>query len=187
MLRYALCVVPLLLLGGGCAFESQQKKLERMTASRFVHQRRLEDERRPTPPTHGVDADGQGMRLEDHAGKVVLLSFWHSQCPPCRALFAHEKKLVQKFSPSLFALVGVNADPTPESLQATQQKAGLTWKSFHDGPNGPLCAAWGIEAFPTLVLLDQQGKVRWRQTGVADPALIDRKVQALIEEQQLAR
>ncbi|MGL4553675.1 MAG: TlpA family protein disulfide reductase [Gemmataceae bacterium] len=171
----------LLVLAAGCTFDAEGKK-KPWPASVVSRPR---EESRPAPPTQGVDADGKVINAAEHAGKVVLLSFWHSQCPPCRALFAHEKQLVAKHSPALFALIGVNADPDPGRLRATQEKAQLNYPSIADGANGPVCAAWGVEAFPTLVLIDPSGKVRWRTAGAPDPAELDGRVRRLIEETHL--
>jgi thiol-disulfide isomerase/thioredoxin len=171
----------LLILAAGCTFDADGKK--RLWPASIVSRHR--PEARPAPPTQGLDADGKMVNVSDHLGKVVLLSFWHSQCPPCRALFAHEKKLVTKHSPALFALIGVNADPDPDRLRKTQQAEKLSYPSIADGANGPLCAAWGVEGFPTLVLLDPAGKVRWRQVGAPEPGEIDAQIRRLIEEPQL--
>lgn len=136
---------------------------------------------KPAPPIEGVDAHGQVLRLSQFQNKVVLLSFWHSHCPPCRAMFPHEKKLVVKYAGRPFALVGVNADPSPYELQATQEKAGLTWVSFWDGVGGKIATGFAVDRFPTFVLLDPEGKVRWQHVGVPDDGQLEKKIDELLD------
>ena len=139
-------------------------------------------EKTPAPPIEGVDANGQVMRLRDHAGKVVLLSFWHSQCPPCRMLFDHERELVRRFAGKPFVLVGVNTDSSPAELQYMQQKSGLTWVSWWDGPAGPIARAYAVDRFPALFLIDQQGLVRLRQFGIPEAGVLEKKIEELLAE-----
>lgn len=134
------------------------------------------------PPVAGEDALGRNLSLEEHRGKVVLLSFWHTQCPPCRAMFPHEKAMVQRFADRPFVLLGVNADGNREMLRRTQEKSGLTWASFWDGPSGPIAATWEVECFPTFVLIDKQGVVRFRQAGVPPEGLLEGKIEELLQE-----
>lgn len=99
-------------------------------------------------------------------------------------MFRHERSLVQRYGGAGLALVGVNADESPGKLREVEQRAGLCWPSIHDGRRGPICAAWGIEAFPTLVLLDAQGAVRWRHVGVPAEGEVEERIDGLLREAQ---
>lgn len=135
------------------------------------------------PFCEGVDSQGRSHRLADHAGKVVLLSFWYGGCPPCRRLFPHEMELVQKYRDRPFVLLGISADETPEELRRVEEKAKLLWPSLCDGGfGGPICKAWGVEAFPTLALVDARGMVRWRCTGVPADGELERQIEELLAE-----
>jgi thiol-disulfide isomerase/thioredoxin len=132
------------------------------------------------PPITAIDADGQVMRLKDHKGKVVLLSFWKTNCPPCRAMFEHEKTLVANYASRPFVLLGVNADASPFELKRTQQRAGLTWRSWWDGPGGEICTVWGVDCLPAFFLLDADGVVQWRHLGVPPEGVMEQKVEELV-------
>jgi thiol-disulfide isomerase/thioredoxin len=93
------------------------------------------------------------------------LSFWFSACPPCRALIPHEKALLQRYRDRPFVLLGVNTDDTPEQLRQFQQQAGMTWPCWWDGPGGKIVAAWRVDRFPALFLIDHRGVVCWRCFG----------------------
>jgi hypothetical protein len=99
-------------------------------------------------------------------------------------MFRHERSLVQRYAGAPFTLLGVSADESVGKLREVEQKAGLTWPSIHDGRGGPICAAWGIEAFPTLVLVDAQGAVRWRHVGVPPEGEVEARVEGLLREAQ---
>ena len=97
-------------------------------------------------------------------------------------MFGHERSLVQRFAGQPFVLLGVNADESPERLLEIQQKANLTWVSWWDGPGGPISEAWSIEGFPTFVLVDHLGVVRWRETGVPSAGVLERRIEELVQE-----
>jgi len=97
-------------------------------------------------------------------------------------MFGHERSLVQRFSGQSFVLLGVNADPTKEKLRKVEEKANLTWTSCHDGQGGPIGRAYEVRAFPTLILIDQSGAIRWRHEGIPPEGMIDAKVEELLRE-----
>src|SRR5690242_16516802 len=108
----------------------------------YLSNKHMAKEGYAAPPIAALDGDGRMVRLKEFQGKVVLLSFWKTDCPPCRAMFDHEKALVKSYAGRPFVLVGVNADSSPFELKRTQQKAGLTWPSWWDGPGGEIAAVW---------------------------------------------
>jgi hypothetical protein len=89
---------------------------------------------------------------------------------------------VRKYAQEPFALLGVNADASREQLRRTQEKEQLPWRSWWDGPDGPISAAWGVDRFPTAYLLDPRGEVRFRHVGVAEPGAVEAEVDRLLGE-----
>jgi cytochrome c biogenesis protein CcmG/thiol:disulfide interchange protein DsbE len=78
---------------------------------------------RPLPPTKPVGemtwttADDKVQTLADHAGKAVILDFWATYCPPCRAEIPHLNSLIAKYGPENLHVVGLNVggeDDRPE-------------------------------------------------------------------------
>ena len=111
----------------------------------------------------GEDLDGRPMRLSDYRGKVVVLSFWHSQCGPCLDFARHERKLVERFARRPFAPVGVNVDPDRGKAKTVSEKGKYTWKSFWCGPdgnNGDIPRSWNIQSWPTIYMIDHTGVIR---------------------------
>jgi thiol-disulfide isomerase/thioredoxin len=137
---------------------------------------------RPAPVLEGVDADGRFFRLADYSGRVVMISFWGNFCPPCRALFPHEKELVQKYQGRPFVLLGVNGDTEISELKNAQLEKGLTWRSWWDGPSGPISRSWGVEYFPTVFLIDHTGVIRYRSDGSPDRHQLDAQIEKLLPE-----
>lgn len=119
------------------------------------------------PDTEGIDVDGKPLRLADFRGKVVVLSFWGSWCGPCMALVPHEKALAGRMKGRPFVLVGVNSDPTPEKARAVMAREAMAWPSWFDGGKigGPIAARWNVGIWPTVYVLDAEGKIRFRGQG----------------------
>ena len=106
------------------------------------------------------------MSLSQHRGKVVLLVFWATWCGPCMGAVTHEKELIERFAGRPFVLVGVNGnDSTAEALDAVE-KHSIPWKSFWNGEGGsagPITTEWGVQAWPTVYVIDHIGVIRHRE------------------------
>jgi thiol-disulfide isomerase/thioredoxin len=134
----------------------------------------------PAPEIVGKDLDGKNLKLSDYHGKVVMLEFWASWCPYCRNLVPYERELVNKMKRKPFVLLGVNVDK--RSAAATvQRKFQLNWRSWQDGPSGPIGAKYHIRGYPTVILLDRKGTVRY--AGYAsNPEFYDQVIKDLLAE-----
>jgi hypothetical protein len=77
-------------------------------------------------------------------------------------MYPHERSLVKRLEDKSFALVGVNSDTDREALKAVLEKEQITWRSFWDGgsTNGPIASAWNVSGWPTIYVLDAEGKIR---------------------------
>jgi peroxiredoxin len=139
---------------------------------------------KPALPIVGQDASGQPVKLEDYPGKVVLLHFGHAACPPCRAMIRRERVLAERYRDRPFAILGVSADPTPEVLRAFEQQEGITWRTLWDGSNGPVASLWEVEAYPTLVIVDREGLVRYRHVGLPPEGEVEARVAELLKEKK---
>lgn len=130
--------------------------------------------------------EGKPLRLSDLRGKVVIVDVWGTWCPPCRAEIPHFVELQRELGERL-VVIGL----TWEQGQ-TGPQAEATVKRFAAelGVNYPLVMATGedlaripdLNAFPTTLFLDKQGRVRAREVGYRDLPTLRRLVDALLEE-----
>ncbi|MEI8314715.1 MAG: TlpA disulfide reductase family protein [Verrucomicrobiota bacterium] len=115
------------------------------------------------PPTIKFTAvDGTKFDLAQWRGKVVLVDFWATWCPPCRrevpTLVAAYRKLHDKG----FEVVGISLDQSKEQLMVFTKNNGMPWPQYFDGKGweNELSTRFHIEGLPTMWLLDKQGRIR---------------------------
>jgi hypothetical protein len=97
-------------------------------------------------------------------------------------MFDHERSLVQRYQGRPFTLLGVSVDRRREVLERQEAALGLTWRSWWDGPGGPIARTWKVETLPSLYLIDAKGQVRFEFTGVPDAAELERRIEQLLQE-----
>ena len=136
------------------------------------------------PDIDGEDIDGKPMKLSQYRGKVVVLVFWGTWCGPCMSLIPHEKALVERLRGRPFALLGINSDPDRQKLKSVQMEKGITWRSWWDKgrPGGPIATRWDVHTWPTVIILDRDGVIRFRGLRVTRPKLLDETVDSLLKE-----
>lgn len=100
-------------------------------------------------------------------------------------MYPHERSLVARLKDEPFALIGVNSDPNLDELKPVLEKEQITWRSFWNGPegtSGPISKRWGITGWPTLFLIDHQGKIRHRFSGSPGDEQLDKLIDQLVAE-----
>jgi RNA polymerase sigma factor (sigma-70 family) len=134
------------------------------------------------PDIEGEDLDGKTFKLSDYRGKVVLLAFWATWCPPCMHQLPHERALVKKFEGKPFAVIGVNGDENKKQLEKVMEKEQITWRNFwNDGHYGPITMKWNIDAWPTVFVIDHMGVIRKKHISPFMEDDLDELIEQLVK------
>ena len=115
------------------------------------------------PEVEGVDFEGRPMKLSDYRGKVIMLVFWGSWCGPCMQEVPHEKELAERMKGRPFVLLGVNCNEPKEVAMKAMETHGMTWRNWHDGDYGPVARRYRIRSYPTVYVIDGEGKIGTKQ------------------------
>lgn len=132
------------------------------------------------PEISGTDADGGELRLSDFRGKVVVLDFWAGWCRPCMSMVPHNRALVEHYRDRPVVLLGVNADRSRADLQHAQEANRINWRSWFD-EDGAIGEAFGIEAYPTVLVLDKAGVIRYISVGVPGEGEVEKAVEEALK------
>lgn len=127
------------------------------------------------PIETGIDAPmfsleslaGDSVRLADLRGKVVLLDFWQWWCPPCIKAMPELQKLQNRFAGDGLVVLGVSdrVDEAGRSrMHRALREAEATYAALID-PSSDMMRAFGVNSYPTLVLIGRDGAVRFVQAG----------------------
>jgi len=115
----------------------------------------------PDFPAGKKTIDGKDLSLASLKGKVVLVDFWATWCPPCRAEVGPLVKVYNQYKDKGFEIVGISFDNDRKAFDEYVKENGMPWIHYFDGKGwenevGP---AYGIQSIPTMYLLDKEGKV----------------------------
>jgi hypothetical protein len=96
-------------------------------------------------------------------------------------MYPHERSLVKRLAGKPFALLGINSDRDREALKKTLEKEQITWRSWWDGgsTDGPIATQWNVSGWPTIYVLDAEGKIRYKDVR---GAAMDKAVDTLLAE-----
>jgi thiol-disulfide isomerase/thioredoxin len=133
------------------------------------------------PELEAEDVDGEKIVLSKYRGKVVVLDFWATWCPPCRSMIPSEKALVARMQGRPFVLIGVSADHKRETLTKFIERNGMPWPDIFDGYGGPIAKKWEVEAYPTIVVIDANGVIVQRLKGATE---LDQLIEPLVRESE---
>ena len=108
-------------------------------------------------------ADGEFVSLEDLRGKVLLLDFWGTWCPPCVASVPALRDLQRRFAKEpQFKMISVSSDSDEPKWRGFIDKNQMGWTQYLDRDHH-VQRAFDVRAFPTYILIDAEGIVRFRE------------------------
>jgi len=131
------------------------------------------------PPTVSRDLNGKEVKLSDLKGKVVVLDFWATWCPPCRAMIPHTNQLFEKMKGKPLDIVSISGDAKQETLTDFLKTNKMPWTHWWDG-QGALSRLYGVSAIPTIYVIDHKGIIRHHQVGGGHE--MDAVVEKLVKE-----
>jgi thiol-disulfide isomerase/thioredoxin len=125
----------------------------------------------------GQSPAGGPVDLAKYRGKVVLVQYWATWSDPAKADMATLKELWNKYGRS-FSIIGVNLDNNIKDLNAYLAENPLPWPQIHEsgGLDSRPANVLGILTVPTMILVDQQGKVVNNNLTIADVAVEVKKL-----------
>jgi cytochrome c biogenesis protein CcmG/thiol:disulfide interchange protein DsbE len=110
--------------------------------------------------------------IASYKGKVVLVNFWASWCPPCTSEMPLLERTQRRIAARGGTVLGVNTRDAPEDAMAMVRRFHITFPSLRDG-SGDFADKWGLTGYPESFLLDRQGRIVAANRGPLDQRWID--------------
>ena len=130
-----------------------------------------------------MDGSGKERSLKDYRGKVVMLNFWGTWCPPCRAELPDIVKLRNELQSKGFEVIGLGVNERPRGgMTVEAHVADFAQKNNLSYPlliaNGELIEAYGgLEGVPTTFILNAKGEIIDKLIGMRDEATFRRSIE----------
>jgi cytochrome c biogenesis protein CcmG/thiol:disulfide interchange protein DsbE len=119
-------------------------------------------------PDFTVTADnGQQVSTSNFGGKLLVLNFWATWCPPCIEEIPSLNEFQRRFAGSGVVVLGVSVDKDEKAYRAFLSKAGLSFLTTRD-PEHKISAEYGTFLYPETYLIDAKGKVVQKIISNAD-------------------
>jgi peroxiredoxin len=135
---------------------------------------------KPAPDFVLMDISGNETRLSDFKGNVVILDFWATWCPPCRAEIPHFIELYSEYKDDGLAIIGVTMDWNA-SRQAGPFAAenGINYTVLI-GNRETADLYGGIVSIPTTFIIDRDGGLRKKYIGYQDKSVFEKDIKELL-------
>jgi len=126
------------------------------------------------------DLDDKPVKLSDFKGKVVILNFWATWCPPCRQEIPDFVALQKQYADKGLVIVGVSLDDGGAAVvKPFVKKMGINYPIVM-GDQKTAAAYGGIQVVPTTFVIDKNGKIAAQHEGGADRATFEGEIKPLL-------
>ena len=133
------------------------------------------DGKTPAPDFTLPDIDGNAVRLSDFRGKVVIVNFWATWCPPCRFEMPSLQRAWEKLKDDGGVVIAVHVGGKEDEVWQFMSSYDLSFPIVLD-TDSSVIKAWPVKGLPTTLVVDPEGLIRYRAIGARewdDPAILD--------------
>ncbi len=147
------------------------------------------EKKNPPPPKLGdlappfilKDLDGKKVSLDDFKGKVVLIDFWATWCPPCKESVPDLNSLYEKYKNNGVVILGLSVDAGgPNIVKAFKEAYKMSYPILMADES--ITRKYGVRGIPSLFILDKDGRVQQNFVGFSPgmTAMIEKKIKELL-------
>jgi peroxiredoxin len=130
------------------------------------------------PAFNLVDVNGKTVSLADFKGKVVILDFWATWCPPCKREIPDFIQLQSEYGDKGLQIVGIALDQ-PAKVTAFAKSNGMNYPVLM-GTNEVAANYGGVEAIPTTFIIDKAGKIVTKFEGFRTKEIFESQIKSLL-------
>lgn len=125
-----------------------------------------------------TDMNGKSVSLADFKGKVVILDFWATWCPPCKREIPDFIKLQSEYGSKGLQIVGIALDQ-PNKVQAFVKDNGMNYPVL-PGTSEVAANYGGVEGIPTTFIIDKSGKIVTKYEGFRPKETFESQIKKLL-------
>lgn len=127
-----------------------------------------------------LSVDGKKVSLSDFKGKIVIVDFWATWCPPCRKSIPDLVALQKKFK-NYLAVIGISVDmDTKENVAPFVKNNGINFTVLYATPD--VIQAYGnINAIPTSFIIDKHGDIAFQHIGLTAKSVFINEIKKLLK------
>ncbi len=138
--------------------------------------------RKPAPAWELKDVEGKVVKLSDFKGRVVILDFWATWCPPCRAEIPGFVALQKQYGEKGLTIIGVSLDEKgPKVVKPFMKKYSINYPIVM-GDTKTQNAYGGIEGIPTTFVIDGDGMIVSKHVGFAEKSVFEKELKPLLKK-----
>lgn len=167
MLNKFLIIIFILLAIGVGFILFQQDKSQTPTESKQISKQRLLTALadKPLAPSFELpDDNGEMHSLSDYKGKPVILNFWATWCPPCRAELPSMNRGWDKIKDDGIEMIAVNVGEDEDTIFAFMGEHPINFQVLLD-QSGDMVKQWPVRGLPTTFVIDKEGHIVYRAIG----------------------
>lgn len=142
-----------------------------------------DDSNLPLAPDFNLPKVGGGyVRLSSLRGQVVILDFMATWCGPCETELAHLDEIYNTYGSSQVRILSIDVDSSEsESLLSTYaDNQDIAWDILMDTNGINNAAGYDVSSIPTLVIVDQDGRIAYRAVGITQASTLQAEINALL-------
>ncbi len=125
------------------------------------------------------DLNGTDVTLSSMKGKVVLLEFWATWCPPCRASIPGIERLYEKYKDKGVVVLAVSMDDGGwDAVQSFVKEYGMKYTVLKG--NDAVSEKYQVRSIPMLLVVDKEGKIVKRYLGFGSDEDVERDIKAIL-------